>query len=608
MRCQTDLRSSSVLGDNERSGAYASEQRRLIRAMVVDEVLAFTPYWRAAAAEVGLDHPKAVADLQALPARPLSILGPPESLRLRPTHDEVSRNGPRPLRRQMRKGRLRKGRATAGRSVLDPLYKPVHWIIEGETPVGCTEADLVRLAELGSRGLDLAGLGLNDAIVGLVPPGPTLSATQLALGARQAGIPLAGLSPSTSLEAVAMLGPTVLAGRPADLLRVLRGVGDDVRADIVTVLAVTRAPLRPAERRALEAAVREASVIEVWSPPGVRVLWSQCRGGEGVHTWPQSELIEVCGPDGGTVAPGEEGELIWTGLGWRGTVLVRLATGVRGRLVEGPCGTCGRTTPRILDASVIAGREAAGAGSRRRRSTERLRGSDPVVGRVEATGDGESVRTVRMSRKDRAAARAAAEQEPVPAVDPVVPVGDVEAAEWDAPPGAVRAVARDEPIDAAGSPAAAPATAPSSIGEVESLPPIPEVGPDAAGAGPEAGLDPWLPETGEVDAWPAPVLASVEGLTAWQVEHRRRRGRDELVVHLALAEGVELGEVLVSLERAIGATQYVVGQEAEVTARIAAADGCRIVDRRARHDGNVAGNRRARPEPVAAVPPAARRG
>ncbi len=635
-----------MLGDNERSGAYASEQRRLLRAAVADEVFTFTAYWREAAAEVDLHRPTEAADLRALPPRPLSALGAPDALVLRPSVEAVRRTGPRPLRRRLRRSRFGRDRATAGRRILDPLYKPVHWIIEEETPVGCTEADLVRLAELGRRTLDLAGVTPNDAIVGLVPPGPTLSTWQLALGAREAGVPLAGLSPSTSLEAVAMLGPTVLAGRPTDLLRVIDGVSDDVRTSLVTVLTIGRVPLQPGERTALEDAVgSQASVVEVWSPPGLRALWAQCRGGEGVHTWPQTELLEVCGPDGAAVTPGDEGDLIWTGLGWRGSVLVRLATGMRGRLVEGRCETCGRTTPRVVDARslVRAGAERAGRGTRGRSGTSQRRRQGPsgpsergaqgpsgpsergaqgsgrpsereagrwrrsgspvepdepdvVVGPEKSTGGIESVRTVRSTRKDKAAARSAARSE---VADDAQRVAERELAV-----GTVRAVVKDEPGGGAGlGPAGGDDVDPaevfgrgagrerSSIGEVGSLPAVPEVGPDAPASAPaDRRVDPWLPDTGEVDAWPAPVLASVDGLAAWQVEHRRRRGHgDELVVHLALADGAELGEVLVSLERSIGATQYVLGDEASIAARIAGADGLRVVDRRSRRNGTGTG-------------------
>src|SRR5439155_3471852 len=61
------------------------------------------------------------------------------------------------------------------------------------------------------------------------------------------------------------------------------------------------------------------------------------RGGTGFHTWPHAEVVEIVGD-----------EVVWTALGWRGTVLVRLRTGQQGRIEPGVCPTCGRTTPRLF--------------------------------------------------------------------------------------------------------------------------------------------------------------------------------------------------------------------------------------------------------------------
>ena len=512
-----------------------------MREAVAGEVLIFTPYWREAAAEAGLSSPGSAEELIRLPPRPLSALGPADALVLRPSAEAVRKGGPKPLRKRLRRARLGRGSEGAMRRILDPLYKPIHWLIDGNVPVGCTEADLVRLAELGRRNLELSGVTGDDAIVGLLPPGPSLSSWQLALGAREAGVPLAGLAPAASIAEVSLLGPTVLAGRPAELMRVLKALSGSARRAVVTVLVITRAPLLGTERAELErTAGPQATVVEWWAPPGVRALWAQCRGGQGVHTWPQAELVEVCAPDGTPTLPGEEGELVWTGLGWRGTTFVRLATGVHGRVVDGPCAACGRTTPQVQGARLAA-----------------------------ATGRQDPVRSVRARRPPKP------EPEAARADSIVLRASDDE--------GVVRAVAKDPDDIAAVRPEQPLRTADRHKPvDLDHLPPVPEVGPDAAGGSSD---DAWLPETGEIDAWPAPVLASIEGLAAWQVEHRRRRGHDELVVHLALGGDADLAEVLVALERSVGATQYVVGSGEEVAARLAAADGKRIVDQRSPTNG-----------------------
>jgi hypothetical protein len=93
------------------------------------------------------------------------------------------------------------------------------------------------------------------------------------------------------------------------------------------------------DRDALWAAAPEtAAVLSAWAPPGARALWTECRDGEGLHTWPEHEVIEIA----------DDGEVLWSALGWRGTVLLRLRTGVRGQLVDTPCPACGSPNPRLL--------------------------------------------------------------------------------------------------------------------------------------------------------------------------------------------------------------------------------------------------------------------
>lgn len=515
-----------VLGDNEEAGVYVAEQQRLVRTALEAEVLNHTAFWQKAAAEADLPPLTSPADLVLLAPRPLTAMGSPGDLLLGPPSGDLGVGGGGLSRwRGRRSGRASEATPDDGLS-LEQRYKTITWLLDNQTLVGNTEGDLLRLAEIGHRTLELAGVASGDGIVSLVPPGPTLSSWQLMLGARQAGVAMAGLAPLSSCETVAMLGPVVLAGRPEDLVRVLRGSTSAVRAGIQTVLVVTRAPLERQERTSVADALgRREGIVSVWSPPGVRALWSECRSGKGAHTWPQCELIEVCAPNGSAVAPGDEGELVWTGLGWRGTVLVRLATGVHGRLVEGRC-ECGRTTPRVVGARLLN----APAGPRTTRRPRRA-GAGVRAGMNEATT------------------------------------------------GPVRAVAKEDPPDAAlVEPPTEPPTKPPTEPPTEPRP-TPDLVEETrservvsrAVAAADAAADVWFPATSDMDAWPAPVLASTEGLAAWQVEHRRRRGHDELIVHLALAEDADLGEVLLTLERSIGATQYVVVDQSTLEARLSRA-------------------------------------
>jgi hypothetical protein len=127
----------------------------------------------------------------------------------------------------------------------------------------------------------------------------------------------------------------VLAGPPEELVRIGRELGETPRSAIHTALVLGER-CSEAARVAVGRALPKAMVLEAWAPPGVRALWVQCRGGDGLHTWPDTELIEII-----------NGYVVWTGLGWRGSALVRLDTGVIGHLDTGRCPACGSQTPRL---------------------------------------------------------------------------------------------------------------------------------------------------------------------------------------------------------------------------------------------------------------------
>lgn len=79
-----------------------------------------------------------------------------------------------------------------------------------------------------------------------------------------------------------------------------------------------------------------------------KVGWFQCHEKSGYHYFPDIDYIEVVDKDGRRVAEGEEGELVYTPLESRGTVVVRYRTGDLVKWVKrGPCPYCGRNLPSI---------------------------------------------------------------------------------------------------------------------------------------------------------------------------------------------------------------------------------------------------------------------
>jgi phenylacetate-coenzyme A ligase PaaK-like adenylate-forming protein len=86
------------------------------------------------------------------------------------------------------------------------------------------------------------------------------------------------------------------------------------------------------------------------------MAWGECvfphdQPSAGYHLYPDLGLMEVIDPSSGEVVPdGHPGELVFTPLDARGTVVLRYRTGdfIEGGLVWEPCPHCGRRLPRLV--------------------------------------------------------------------------------------------------------------------------------------------------------------------------------------------------------------------------------------------------------------------
>ena len=236
---------------------------------------------------------------------------------------------------------------------VERAYKPVHWLVQDGVPIGSSASDLERLGALSARWLTAVGVRSDDVVLGFLPAGPHLPYWQLVLGACRLGVSAVHVPPVPADADVARLHPTVLVGRPHDLARLLvvatGGAGGGWRSRVRLVVAAGE-PLDDSSRARLEGLLEApgATVVSAWAPPGVRTMWWECSPRSPLHTWPEAEVVQVVDPLSGTAAPpGADGEVVWTGLGWHGTVLVRLRTGVFATIEPGPCPSCSAAGPLL---------------------------------------------------------------------------------------------------------------------------------------------------------------------------------------------------------------------------------------------------------------------
>jgi hypothetical protein len=341
-----------VIGDFERPARRRAAQDRALSRYLRTHVAPYSTRYAPRLREHPVDS---VAALSALPFERLDDIDDATDFVLRPTAERIAASGDRALRAKLWRARRARRLSTLNRHVLEPAYKPVHWHLAGNrVPIGYSAEDVELLGALGRTQLELAGVGGLDVLVGLAPAGPEPGFWQLALGARQAGVSALFLSPDdVAPDAVARLRPNVLAGRAPDLRNVLeRGRAAGLSFGGLHTLLVIGAPIdAPTRARLAELggdASSPAAVVVAWAPPGVRALWAECRDGVDVHTWPSAEVLELIDPvTSAPVGPGGDGELVYTPLAWKGTVILRLRTGVYGTLDDAPCVACGRTSPRL---------------------------------------------------------------------------------------------------------------------------------------------------------------------------------------------------------------------------------------------------------------------
>lgn len=341
----------SQTGTGAAAARVRTERDRRIARYVREHVYPYSAYYRPRLDRAGIVNGdvKSASDLASLPFTTADEIADAGQLVLRPDEEGVSRSTDVGITARMAWAKLWRRVDALNAEVLEPAYKPIHWLLDGPLPVGYSAQDLDRLAELGRQWLEDVGLGPYDAIVNVLPAGPTLGFWELVLGARRGGVPAIHVGDLPALSDVAHLDPTVLAGRAGDLVALLTQAEreGEVLPHLHTVLVVGELLDEDTRRRLRSLAPAKATIAAAYAPAGVRSLWVECKGGIGYHTTTDADFLEIVDQSGVAVRPGADGEIVYSSLGWKGTAVLRLRTGVHGRLIPGACPGCGRTTPRL---------------------------------------------------------------------------------------------------------------------------------------------------------------------------------------------------------------------------------------------------------------------
>lgn len=249
-------------------------------------------------------------------------------------------------------------------------YWPLRWTLAEGVPLAYSSRDLETLAKLGELTLRSMGVGRDDMIVSLLPPSPSRDHLQMISGAQRGRMSMLDLGPGKPARDLSVVSPTVLIGNGKELVRALDSTTDDEDLSRVHTVVVVGAELSGRQRERIVARLgTNMAIMRAWAPEGVLALWYQCRGSDAFHTYPEQELIEVVDPVSGRPVPkGLPGVVVWTGVGWYATALLRLRTRTAVQTSAGDlCPRCARRClrieeakskpgfPTLLDASPVVG-------------------------------------------------------------------------------------------------------------------------------------------------------------------------------------------------------------------------------------------------------------
>jgi phenylacetate-coenzyme A ligase PaaK-like adenylate-forming protein len=367
-------RHSSSWDSRDRAAVLALQGRKLHRYLR-DYVMPFSPHYRELFCSEGLspDDVRSVADLRRLPftrkedllptaecpRRPLDFALQPDAAVLRRRASTLLRamlRGPSRAREELnREWRPIFMTSTTGRS-----SEPVPFLY--------THHDLHLLGVGSGRIMEMGAVASDERMMNLFPFAPHLAFWYMhAAGLEKTVFSLATgggkvLGTEGNIRAIVKVKPHVLVAMPTFLYHVLQlAVENGERIEGLRLLVLGGEKVPEGTRRKL------GTLCEKLGSPGARIMatygfteaklaWSECPAapGEpsfGYHLYPDLGIIEIVDPESGEPVPdGRGGEIVWTPLEQRGTVVLRYRTGdlCEHGLDWSRCPGCGRLVPRMV--------------------------------------------------------------------------------------------------------------------------------------------------------------------------------------------------------------------------------------------------------------------
>ena len=231
-----------------------------------------------------------------------------------------------------------------------------------------SQHDLNNLAIGGGRIAQIAGVTREERMLNMFPFAPHLAFWCM----HYAGVNHNTFALSTgggkcmgtegNIKAIVKLKPQVLVAMPTFIYHVLQqAIDENARIEGVRLICLGGEKVPDGMRRKL------ASMCAQLGSPNVRVIatygfteaklaFTECPfapgdAPTGYHLYPDMGIVEVVNPETGEPVPdGVGGEIVWTPIHARGTVVLRYRTGdhIENGITWSACPCCGRRMPRLM--------------------------------------------------------------------------------------------------------------------------------------------------------------------------------------------------------------------------------------------------------------------
>ncbi|MCE0521769.1 MAG: AMP-binding protein [Methylacidiphilales bacterium] len=231
-----------------------------------------------------------------------------------------------------------------------------------------TDHDLRHLRDSGRRIMSICGAKREMKMVNMFPYAPHLAFWQSHYAGTEFGVLMVGsgggkvAGTEGNLRLMQKLAPEVLIGMPTFIYHVMQAaLARNIRCPQLSKIILGGEKAPSGMRRKLKALATQlgaghVDTLMIYGFTEAKMAWPECcypeeEGSGGFHLYPDLAIIEIVDPKTGEpVGEGRPGEIVFTPLDARGTVVLRYRTGdlIEGGLVYEPCPHCGRHLPRLV--------------------------------------------------------------------------------------------------------------------------------------------------------------------------------------------------------------------------------------------------------------------